>query len=98
METMGVTDMKPDTGDSNDSSMDALRKHKSPLFRAIDGITNNPKDNGLNAAATSGVSIARSVMDRASIDQETAKQIAAVTKKTKVKGLTADGLLDEDDE
>lgn len=73
MEAEGVDSLKPDTGTAGDDGSAALRKNKSALFRAIDGVTSNPKDNGLNAAATSGVAIARSVLDRSSIDQEAVK-------------------------
>ena len=73
MEEEGVTDLKPDTGAAGDDGDKALRKNKGALYRALDGITNNPKDNGLNAAATAAVSITQDILNRSSIDQEAVK-------------------------
>lgn len=62
---------------------------------ALEGLTDTPVRNGLNAATAAGIEIAKNTLQKIH-EPERFKKI--LSEKGKVPGLTSTGFLDEDDE
>ena len=94
IQDLNVDSLKGETGDVDDAGTAALKKNNSPLFHAIDAVSTDPKKAGINAETAAGLQIARETLDRSGIDENAAKQMAAIGAKTGgIHGVSADGEL-----
>ena len=94
IQDLNVDSLKGETGDVDDAGTAALKKKNSPLFHAIDAVSTDPKKAGINAETAAGLQIARETLDRSGIDENAAKQMAAIGAKTGgIHGVSADGEL-----
>ena len=74
----------------------AAHKHSGPLYHAIKGITEDPYGNGLNAATTAGISIAKQILDGSSHHIDNRMDEYSMTIRKMPPGITAAGFLDEE--
>jgi len=71
-------------------------KHSGPLYHAIQGIVDEPYDNGLNAAATTGVAIANQILHASSGALDNSMNKLSMTSRKMPPGITPAGFLDEE--
>lgn len=74
----------------------AAHRHTGPLYHAIQGIVDDPTGNGLNAAATAGVSVAKQILDGSSGAFDNTMKDFSMTARGMPPGITAAGFLDDD--
>lgn len=71
-------------------------KHSGPLYHAIQGIVEEPYSNGLNAATTAGISIAKQVLDGSSSSIDNRMGEMAMTVRHLPPGISPSGFLDDE--
>lgn len=83
--------------DKADALPSTKPSNHAELMAAIKGISAAPAASGLNAAASAGVDIAHQILDKtAGVSADGI--ISEIVRKKGVKGITASGMLDEDDD
>lgn len=71
-------------------------RHSGPLYHAIQGIVDDPYANGLNAAATAGISVAKQILDGSSGALDNRMKDMSMTSRGMPPGITAAGFLDDE--
>lgn len=71
-------------------------KHSGPLYHAIQGIVDDPYSNGLNAATTAGISVAKQILDSSSGAMDNGMKDLSMTSRNMPPGITAAGFLDDE--